>query len=429
VTPPHQLRAGSRRRIAALLAFAALAVLLAVPAVVGPPRPERLLSPVQVRSDIEMPGTVSLSRDCGFSTPLPSHPGRSLWLFCDTPVYVRGQNASGHVTWVLSRFIAGSTAAVGPAAAAGQPPSPLSELGTPRLLAAAGVTGVPALSGRPGQGGRLAPGGVPEPFLPAPAGLVSSAGLPCGQSGGSYAASWVTGVARVPHRPDLLVTFNDFCVIPGNLIPEGFGLAEYDPATGTLVQVATVFTRADFGGTAAEMSTRELGSPVFSGRYLYLFARCPPGGDGTRGPCRSGAVFEARVAANPSAWTRPLSYQWWSRDTPTSWTSDAAQATSIIAGPEPDGVSVTSFGGRRFVLVEQTSLKGAFAVYKSPTPFGPWRYVTSGQVTCGTATGFLNFCRAIIAHPEFSTRSQLILSYFNPATAPHGHVMMAGFRW
>jgi hypothetical protein len=140
-------------------------------------------------------------------------------------------------------------------------------------------------------------------------------------------------------------------------------------------------------------------------------------------------VFEARVAANPSAWTRPLSYQWWSRDTPTSWTSDAAQATSIIAGPEPDGVSVTSFGGRRFVLVEQTSLKGAFAVYKSPTPFGPWRSVTSGQVTCGTATGFLNFCRAIIAHPEFSTRSQLILSYFNPATAPHGHVMMAGFRW
>ena len=429
MTPPRQLRAGSRRRITALLAFVALAVLLAVPAVVGPPRPERLLSPVQVRSDIEVPGTVSLSRDCGFSTPLPGHPGRSLWLFCDTPVYVRGQNASGHVTWVLSRFIAGSTAAVGRAAAAGHPPGPLSELGTPRLLAAAGVTGVPALSGRPGLGGRLAPGGVPEPFLPAPTGLVSRAGLPCGQSSGSYAASWVTGVAREPYRPDLLVTFNDFCVIPGNLIPEGFGLAEYDPATGTLVRLAAVFTRADFGGTAAEMSTMELGSPVFSDRYLYLFARCPPGGGGTRGPCRSGAVFEARVAANPSAWTRPLSYQWWSRDTPTSWTSDAAQATSIIAGPEPDGVSVASFGGRRFVLVEQTSLKGAFAVYKSPSPAGPWQPITSGQVRCGTATGFLNFCRAIIAHPEYSTRTQLILSYFNPATAPHGHVMMAGFRW
>ena len=218
---------------------------------------------------------------------------------------MRGQNASGRVTWVLSRFIAGSTAAVGPAARADQPPSPLSELGTPRLLAAAGVTGVPALSGSPGLGGRLAPGGEPEPFLPAPRGLVSGVGLRCGQSGGSYAASWVTGVTRVPHRPDLLVTFNDFCVIPGNLIPEGFGLAEYDPATGTLVQVATVFTRADFGGTAAEMSTWELGSPVFSGRYLC----------------------------------------------------------------------------------------------------------------------------AIIAHPEYSTRTQLVLSYFDPATAPHGHVMMAGFRW
>ena len=91
--------------------------------------------------------------------------------------------------------------------------------------------------------------------------------------------------------------------MPGNLIPEGFGLAEYDPATGALVQDATVFARADFGGTAAEMSSWELGSPVISGRYLC----------------------------------------------------------------------------------------------------------------------------AIIAHPEYSMRTQLVLSYFDPATAPHGHVMMALF--
>ena len=67
-------------------------------------------------------------------------------------------------------------------------------------------------------------------------------GSPCGLDG-SYAASWVSGVTRVPSAPDLLITFNNYCVLggTGGFVREGFGLAEYDPATGALSDDVTVF--------------------------------------------------------------------------------------------------------------------------------------------------------------------------------------------
>jgi hypothetical protein len=60
---------------------------------------------------------------------------------------------------------------------------------------------------------------------------------------------------------------------------------------------------------------------------------------------------------------------------------------------------------------------------------------TSGTVPC-TSEGN-SFCRAIIGHPELSTTSQLLVSYFNPGAAPYyyqaagaeGHVMVAAFPW
>jgi hypothetical protein len=92
---------------------------------------------------------------------------------------------------------------------------------------------------------------------------------------------------------------------------------------------------------------------------------------------------------------------------------------------------VASFAGagRGFVLVEQTNIDGAFTVYGSASPAGPWKPVTSGRVPCRAAAGYANFCRAIIGHPELSTPAQLVLSYFDPAAGAHGHVMVAGFRW
>ena len=416
---PDRTRAGRRVRpgivllVALLVVAATLAVLTAFPR--RAPPPPGTLPPTAVLSGIERGGRVSLARDCGYSAPLPATPGRSLWLFCDTPVYVRRTSASGRAGWALERFIAGSTAAEGPAVTGPGPqdrvPGPLSEVGTPAPVA------------RPGA---VDAGGAPAPFLAPPVGLFTAAGLPCG-TGGSYPASWISGVTRVPSAPDLLVTFNNYCVLKGagGFLDEGFGLAEYDPATQALGNDVTVLAGA---GLESAAPAAPLGSPVISGRYLYLFGpTCAAPRDGR---C-SGTMVEARVPASPAAWTDPLSYQWWSGGTSGTWSSDAAAATAIIPGTKPSGVSVASFAaaGRRFVLIEQTDIGGAFTVRESSSPAGPWKKVTSGRVPCRAGAGYANFCRAIIGHPELSSRTELVLSYFDPGAEAYGHVMVAGFRW
>ena len=368
------------------------------------PKTPATLRPTPVLSSLERSGQVSLARDCGYSSPLPDDPARSLWLFCDTAVYVSKTGRAARPGWALQRFIEGSTAAVSPPESGGRAPGALTEVATP-----AGPAG-PARLGRPA-------GGSPAPFLARPAGLVMPGGQPCGLDG-SYAASWVSGVTRVPSAPDLLITFDNYCVLggTGGFVREGFGLAEYDPRTGALSHGVT--------GPAGVA----LGSPVFSGRYLYLYGPACTGR--TSGRC-AGTVVEARVQASPAAWSNPFSYQWLAGAPSGTWTSEAAAAAGVIAGPRPSGVSVASFAsaGRGIVLVEQTSIDGAFAVYRSASPDGPWRPVRSGRVPCRAAAGFANFCRAIIGHPELSTPAALVLSYFTPAAGPQGHVMVAGFRW
>jgi hypothetical protein len=384
------------RTLRRLVPGVVLAIFVAL--LVAEPKAPAALRPTPLLSSLERSGQVSLARDCGYSSPLPGDPSRSLWLFCDTPVYVRKTERDGRPSWRLQRFIEGSTAAVSPPEARGHAPGALSEVATP-------------------AGPRRSVTGSPAPFFPRPEGLVMPGGLPCGLNG-SYAASWVSGVTRVPSAPDLLITFNDYCVLSGTggFVHEGFGLAEYDPRTGSL------------SGDVTVPAGPAIGSPVFSGRYLYLYGPTCTGR--ASGRC-AGTVVEARVPASPAAWTNPLSYQWLAGGPAGTWTSDAAAATGLIAGPSPSGVSVAGFAsaGRGVVLVEQTNIDGAFAVYRSASPDGPWRPVRSGRVPCRAAAGFSNFCRAIIGHPELSTPAELVLSYFDPAAGAHGHVMVAGFRW
>ena len=109
----------------------------------------------------------------------------------------------------------------------------------------------------------------------------------------------------------------------------------------------------------------------------------------------------------------------------------------MIPGATPLAVNVNDFSalGQGFVLIEQTSSTGAFTVYEASSPDGTWTEKTSGTVPCITEGD--SFCRAIIGHPELSTSSDLLLSYFNPGAAPQdnpsagpeGHVMAAAYPW
>jgi len=369
--------------------------------------------PGQVLSNFENYYGANIVRDCGYSQPLPADPSSSLWLFCDTDVY--GFNAQGQ--WKLLNIISGSTAAEGPATR-GKVPTGLSELTTPG-------SGVPPIPNNDG----------PAHFLPAPSGLVTSGGLPCDSANHSYAASWITGVTRDAARSsDVLISFNNYCVEnSGGVVAEGFGLAQYAPATNTLSSRTTVFTSVS--GTALAQQER-LGSPVFSGRYLYLFAsHCNETYDATCISNSGNAVYLARVRAKPSAWDNAGRYRWYAG--PSSWTASPGSAVSVISGARPLSVNVNNFSslGHGLALIEQTSLVGGFTVYQASRPPGTWKEKTSGTVPCSVEGD--SFCRAIIGHPELSTGSHLLVSFFNPSAAPYynssagaeGHVMVAAFPW
>jgi hypothetical protein len=355
-----------------------------------------------VLSNYERATGNTIPRDCGYSSPIPGQPGRSLWLFCDTAI------TSGRGAKIEHLILGTDTAAAGPYRA-GQAPSRLSEIPTPP----APLTGPSAAA--------------PQPFLPAPPGLLlPGGGLAC-TGPGAYPASWISGVTRDPAAgsENLLISYDDYCVT-GNadsLTPEGFGLAEYDPARNLLGPPVRVF--ASVLGLALPPQ-QVLGSPLARpDGYLYLFGFCraaaPPDG------CGRGGVFLARTVAQPAYWQNPLTYTYW---TPAGWSPDAAAATTLIAGGRPLGISVGDYpaDGRGLVMVEQTSLAGGFRVWQAASPAGPWRRVLTGQVPCrkGSQHGTGDLCRAIIGHPELSTRGRLLLSYFNPGNS---HVDVSAYAW
>jgi hypothetical protein len=375
--------------------------------------------PAQVRSDFENTYGASLDRDCGFSTPLPANPAASLWLFCDTAIY--GLNKQ--LQYQQTGFITGSTAAEGPFTA-GAVPQGLSELPTPG-------TPLPAMPNSDGPAQFLFPPRAmapPPPFRPpflgTPGGLVTSTGQPCDSANGAYAASWISGVAQEPataNPADVLITYGNYCVQgPLTFEAEGFGIAEYDPATNTVQDQATIFT-----GTAAPPQ-QMLVSPVFSGSYLYLFGSECSSKD-QYGDCTSGSVYLARTGDTASSWDSPSSYRW--RDGGT-WTPTASSATSIIPSATPvSAVSAGNFSsvGQGIVLIAQTSLAGNFVAYEPVSSLtGTWQQVISASVPCGSGT---SLCHAIIGHPELSTTGDLMVSYFDPGQGPAGHVMADEFAW
>jgi len=382
--------------VCAFLAF--LVTVVACQADVRRPAP----APARVLSNYERTTGNTIHRDCGYSSPLPGTPGWSLWLFCDTAI----ANARGGK---IEHLILGTdTAAAGPYRA-GQAPSRLSEIPTP-----------PAPLTLPSVG-------VPQPFLPAPQSLLLPGGtFPC-TGPGAYPASWISGVTREPSAAsstDLLISYDDYCVTGnGDSTAEGFGLVEYDPAGNLLSPPALVFGSL----TGLPLAPQQvLGSPVFAGDgYLYLFGFCPvtapPAG------CGRGGVFLVRTVAQPAYWQNPFTYQYWTGD---GWSSDEMAADTLIPAGRPLGISVGDYiaDGHGLVMVEQTSLAGGFQAWQARSPAGPWRRILAGQVPCrrGTQRGTEGLCRAVIGHPELSTRSQLLVSYFDPGD---DHVDVSAYPW
>jgi hypothetical protein len=393
--------------------------------------PGLVAPPAEILSNYEVSTGHSLDRDCGYSARVLNpylSPGsepragvfQDLWLFCDTVDY----DASGTE---VGAVLGADTAAEGPLVP-GEVPQDLSELPTPPARA------------------QLPEDGAPQPFLPLPSGLVlpssSSACVgpnpsPNGAYGpaspGIYPASWITGAEHEPLGPgsnplDVLVSFNNYCVDSetGNIntlfTDEGLGLVSYDPLSNSLGAPVNVFTST--GGQNLPRQ-EQLGDPVFYRGYLYLFSsQCLAS---IFGVCTSGEVFLARAPSAPALWDNGANYQWW---TGTGWTSDYADAGNLVPSATPFGLYAGDFSatGHGIVLIAESDVAGGFQVFSAPSPTGPWQLAQTGRAPNSSDCNAGEFgCYALNGHPEISTPSEFMLSYFDPAGS--GHLYLAGFPW
>jgi hypothetical protein len=365
--------------------------------------------PAEPLSNYEVSTKDELTRDCGFSAPVTAPETTAphdLWLFCDSIDYAPDGT--------ISSAILGTDSAAEAPLVAGEVPQDLTEVATP-----------PSLSGL----------GGPEPFLPVPAGLTlpgstsscagsSPNGVYGAQSPGIYPASWFTGVTPGPASGQVLMAYNNYCV-DGNtgdnltlFTDEGFGLVAYDPSTNALSQPENIFTTKD--GTNLPQA-EQLGSPIVSGGYLYLFdADCEVKAYAT---CGSGNVYLARVPL--AGFTDSSQYRWW---TGSTWSASYADAGNLVPGVTALSVSVGDYSstGHGLVMVDETNLAGGFQVWTASTPTGPWTLLRTGTVPSSCQGGSFA-CYAVNGHPELSTAGDLMISYYDPAG--NGHLHLAAVPW
>jgi hypothetical protein len=174
-------------------------------------------------------------------------------------------------------------------------------------------------------------------------------------------------------------------------------LAEYDPFNNTFTSIAYPFVALPLGvGVPSQV---QFHSPVFGNDgYLYVFA----------------GLSIARVPANPASWGNGSNYRWW---TGTTWSTDMTQATSVVPGFSPLGITVNDFSqntSHKYVMLAQTGFATAeFKLYEATSLTGPWTAGRAGRVPDVCAGGGFG-CYALIAHPELSTNTKLVYSWLSP---------------
>ena len=88
----------------------------------------------------------------------------------------------------------------------------------------------------------------------------------------------------------------------------------------------------------------------------------------------------------------------------------------------PMAVSVGRYS-TGYRLLETTSIAGAYRIFSSATPSGPWHLTRSGTLPgCPTKKAF---CFALEGHPELSTPDTIFVSYKNPDVGPGGHIVIS----
>jgi hypothetical protein len=322
----------------------------------------------------------AVARDDGLGVALPN--GNDLWIFGDTSIY----NADQSGKMRTSAFIAGGTAGEGPYAA-GHIPATLME--TPS----------------PGQPLSLSASHPPALYMPAPTNvyLADGSGRQCTSAPGRYPARWASGAAAIPKTSDVLVTYVDVCVA-GSLQfdVEGWGFMEYNWRTNGLdLGPSDVFPPSPSG--RALSPELQLGSPVIDDGHVDLFSfNCTV----LYVSCFVGQTYFTTVLDTPAALRNPASYQ-------------VAPASTQSTPWQPAGIAVARYPDAPLRMIEMTGIAGTYDVLTATTAAGPWQLETSGTVPDCQALRS-GFCYALVGHPELSTPSQLVISYYDPGAGPMG---------
>ncbi len=361
----------ARRRGALLVAIMTCAALVVgfspSRASAGTPKPT-FIGPVLTAD--ESP-TISWGRDGGISVPLPG--GRDLWIFADTPRYQYMQGK-----WKLSGFVYGSSAA---------------ELGYTQGHRLAG----PLYEIVPGH--RPSPRNQAAQLIPSPRlYLPDGSGRACNKANGGYAAAavrWATGAALLPDQTNVLISFLDVCVTsPSVYAAQGWGFTEFNWKTNRL-SVAPVDVIPPSKSGAEIPSSHYFGSPVIQGNKVTFFSEtcCS----------RGSAILRTTLPATTAALRNRASYA----PKPIS----GLPATFALSVVPPSRFS------SRFLMYWMSGLKGQYRIYTAPEPWGPWTRKASGSLPrCGSNP---YSCRnSVNMHPELSSSSQLLVSYYFPGYGP-----------
>ena len=327
--------------------------------------------------------------------------------------------------------------------------------------ALAGTTVTAQLSGTPGLVGT---------YSVSQSQTVPYSYLLTGYGAGSYPATWSSGGAQMPGSTKLLLVHSDVCVSgSAGFAYEKLHILQYDPATNLISNDSTPFLAAPL---IAGLSPQEmLASPVFGNDgYLYLYSFtnvCMDNpGCSAKTVVHPNAIYAARVSANPltMSWKQKSSFEWWCGTAPPcplgpsrtpGWTGVEADARSVVAFPTvtlPNGLRVVQgpFGHfsagyyganstHKYVITAEAPPLVAgqqveFMAFESSTPYGPFTFTLAGAVPDACLPG--HGCYAVYGHPELSTSTQLVFSWFSSddrldafAYPLVGHVRLGAVGW
>jgi Fibronectin type III domain len=339
------------------------------------------LGPVNANSE-STTGT-TLQRDAGISVALPN--GRDLWIFGDTSSFSADSDQS-------SSFIGGSTAAKG-RYIPGESPTALKDV-------------EPA--------GTSPSSAAPTQFIPTPTDtyMPGGSGRPCTTANGAvYTARWPTGAALLSDERTLLVTYTDVCVTSAtSFTVEGWGFMTYLWRQDKIkTQPYDVFPPSAQGTSLP--TDRAYQSPVVAnGQVTFFTSNCTS----LYIACTGGSVSVTTVSDNVLTMAIPSNYV------------SVPAVTDGSAPWMPVNVSIAAYPyGLR--LIEQTSIGGTFIVFSATSPTGPWHAFYSGTLP-GCSTTPTGFCYAFVGHPELSSNTSIVVSYFkpdSPGNANVGHVDLA----